>query len=298
MQPQAVTPGGDAVASAASGGGKSAQPVSPTSEVVIGVASETLQPSSGTTQAPGAAVGIAPGGQETAETVRPLETALLVPARPNSVLGTEVDKPTDRYRTIVDFIRDYRGGDCFIALPAMNLDGTVTFQTFGRDKAREDAFRNALGAIDALKTEISSGDVADPQCLALAFARASQRYPGFSLVIDLNETEMASGSKLSGSVLNAEGRELHLMLVDDEGQVQSIDSYLSAHEGADRGFSVPLTLTGGKPVATKQILVAITTDPPLPGLGEVNEPAADFFRRLAREIEFSGRRRRPRRRRF
>src|SRR5262249_11540193 len=52
------------------------------------------------------------------ESQQPFETAILVPARPNSVLGTEVDQPTDRYRKIVDFIRGYGGGDCFIALPA------------------------------------------------------------------------------------------------------------------------------------------------------------------------------------
>jgi hypothetical protein len=283
-QPQAS---GSAVAAVASGGTESVSPAAPSSKVVTGVATESLGPSAGRPEGDGgAAATIVPGGQEAAETVRPVETALLVPARPNSVLGTEIDKPTDRYRRIVDFIRGYSGGDCFIALPAMDLDGIVTFQTFGRDKAREDAFRDALGAIDGLKTEISSGDVADPQCLALAFAHAAQRYPGFSLVIDLNETEMASGTRLSGKVLNTTGRDVHLLLVDDEGTVQSMDSFLSAKEGVDRSFSVPLTLTGG-PVATKQILMAIATDPPIWGLDQVKEPAADFFRELAAQVESS-----------
>ena len=208
---------------------------------------------------------------------RPVETALLVPARPGSILGTEVDKPSDRYRRIVDFIRQYSAGDCFIALPAMNLDGDVTFQTFGRDKAREEQFREALSGLDDLRAEISTGDVADSQCLALSFARSAKRYPGFSLMIDLDEAEIASGTRLSGSVLNADDRELHLLLVDDEGQVQSIDKFLAAGDGTDRTFETPLSLTGG-PVVTKQILLAITTDPSLPILAEpVNEPANAFF---------------------
>jgi len=271
------------VAVATPSGAETASPAASTAETVA--ATEAVQPSGGTGSA-GSDAAIVPGGQETAEPVRPLETALLVPARPNSVLGTEVDKPTDRYRRIVDFIRGYQGGDCFIALPAMDLEGTVTFQTFGRDKAREDQFREALRAIDELKTEISSGDVADPQCLALGFAQTARRYPGFSLVIDLDETEMASGTRLSGKVLNTTGRDLHLLLVDDEGTVQSMDSFLSAEDGGDRSFSVPLTLTGG-PVATKQILMAIATDPPIWGLDKVKEPAADFFRELAGQVEAS-----------
>ena len=213
---------------------------------------------------------------------------MLVPARPGSILGTEVDKPSDRYRRIVDFIRQYSAGDCFIALPAMNLDGDVTFQTFGRDKAREEQFREALSGLDDLRAEISTGDVANSQCLALSFARSAKRYPGFSLMIDLDEAEIASGARLSGSVLNADDRELHLLLVDDEGQVQSIDKFLAAGDGTDRTFETPLSLTGG-PVVTKQILLAITTDPSLPILAEpVNEPANAFFDKLAREIAETG----------
>jgi len=285
VQPTAPASGTN-VASAPATGAETAQPLASSVETVTGVPPQPGQPGGDIGAGTGHAAQPSPTQPETVQPEQPFETALLVPASPNSVLGTEVDQPTDRYRKIVDFIRGYGGGDCFIALPAVAPDGIVTFQTFGRDKAREDQFRQALAGIDELKTEISSGDVADPQCLALGFARATQRYPGFSLVIDLNEDEMASGEKLSGKVLNAKGRDLHLLLVDDEGTVQSIDSFLSAGEGGDRAFSVPLTLTGG-PVATKQILMAIATNPPLWGLDKISEPAADFFRELATQVEAS-----------
>ena len=185
---------------------------------------ELLRPSSKPSDVEAEPITALPSESETATPVeRPVETALLVPARPGSILGTAVDKPSDRYRRIVDFIRRYSGGDCFIALPAMSLDGAVTFQTFGRDKAREDSFRRAIFDLDGLRAEISSGDVADPQCQALAFVRSAKRYPGFSLIIDLDEADVASGTRLSGSVLNANGRDVHLLMVDDEGRVQSAD---------------------------------------------------------------------------
>jgi hypothetical protein len=218
----------------------------------------------------------------------PVETALLVPARPGSILGTAVDKPSDRYRRIVDFIRRYSGGDCFIALPAMSLYGAVTFQTFGRDKVREDSFRQAVFDFDGLRAEISSGDVADPQCQALAFARSAKRYPGFSLMIDLDEADVASGTRLSGSVLNANGRDVYLLMVDDEGRVQSADRFLAAGDGLDRPFDTPLVLTGG-PVTTKQILLAIAVEPPVPALAApVDELTNTFFARLGREIDAAG----------
>jgi hypothetical protein len=61
---------------------------------------------------------------------------------------------------------------------------------------------------------------------------------------------------------------------------------VSGAEGTDRTFSVPLTLTGG-PVVTKQILIAIATEPPLWGLDKISEPAADFFHELATQVEAS-----------
>ncbi len=248
-------------------------------EIVPGT--EVIDPSTGPTI-------IAPIQTEQAPEEHAVETALLVPARPDSSLGTEIDKPSDRYRRIVDFIRGYDGGDCFIALPAMNIEGNVTFQTFGRDKPREDAFRRALLSLDGLKAEISGGNVADSQCLALAFAQRMQRYPGFSLMIDLDEANIASGASLSGSILNANGRDLHLLLIDDEGTVQSVDRFLARYGGADLAFSAPLVLTGG-PVETKQILIAITADAPLPLFaGTINEPAESFFPKLAGEILAAG----------
>lgn len=229
------------------------------------------------------------GGQETVAPIeQPFETALLVPARPGSVLGTAVDQPSDRYRRIVDFVRRYAGGDCFIALPAMSPGGVVTFQTFGRDKQREDAFRTALAGFDGLEAEVSGGNVADTQCLALSFAREVRRYPGFSLIIDLDEADMKSGTRLSGSVLNVQGRELHLLLVDNDGLVQSIDRFLEPGDTADRPFSAPLVLTGG-PVVTKQILIAVATNDRLDALSEpVQEPAGSYFTRLSDEIEKTG----------
>lgn len=258
----------------------------------IGVApvrTEVLQPGVGQPDSLTAQDAVLPGASETVQPVeQEVEIALLVPARPDSSLGTEVDKPTDRYRRIVDFVRQYAGGDCFIALPAMSPDGAVTFQTFGRDKAREEAFKSALLGIDGFQAEVSNGDIAGPQCLALSFARTTKRYPGFSLMIDLDEADIASGTRLSGKVLNTGQRELHLLLVDDEGRVQSLDNVLEPGSTTDRPFGAPLTLTGG-PVATKQILIAVATDTPLPALaGPIDQPADTYFMRLEREIKATG----------
>jgi hypothetical protein len=250
---------------------------------------QRLQPAapvaSGITPAPAATPSSQPA---IAPVVRPAEVALLVPARPGSSLGTETDRPSQRYLRVIDFIRNFDGGSCFVALPAIGSSGSVEFQTFGKDKALEAEFTTAYASALGIVAHVSLGNVADSQCLALSFARKVERYPAFSLIIELEAAEVTSGSILSGAILNVKDRPVNLLVIDDEGQVQAVDRFLSAPNGTDRRFSAPLTLTSG-PVTTKQLLMAIATDRPVQLLdGKINEPATNFFPRLASEIAESG----------
>ena len=197
------------------------------------------------------------------------------------------DEPTERYGKIVDLIRNYAGGNCFVALPALDHDGNVTIETLGRDPAPEDEFAELLSGIDGLGATLSSGKIADPQCQALAFARVMKRYPDFSLNVDFDEAEMAHRNVLSGSVRNAKGAELYLFLVDETGLVQSIDAVSPPDAGGARTFSVPLSLTGSQPVDTRQLLMAISTDRPLK-IVDINEHATKFLPFLRRLIATSG----------
>jgi hypothetical protein len=263
------------------------QPVAPGASSAA--PAQRLQPAapvaSGMTPAPAATPSSQPA---IAPVVRPAEVALLVPARPGSSLGTETDRPSQRYLRVIDFIRNFDGGSCFVALPAIGSSGSVEFQTFGKDKALEAEFTTAYASALGIVANVSLGNVADPQCLALSFARRVERYPAFSLIIELETAEVTSGSILSGAILNVKDRPVNLLLIDDEGRVQAVDRFLSAPNGTDRRFSAPLTLTSG-PVTTKQLLMAIATDLPVQLLdGKINEPATNFFPRLASEIAESG----------
>jgi hypothetical protein len=67
--------------------------------------------------------------------------------------------------------------------------------------------------------------------------------------------------------------------------VQSIDRYLSAGDGEPRGFHGPLVLTGGKPVATDELLLAIASDVPLPELANIDQPAEAFFATFGSKLQ-------------
>jgi hypothetical protein len=211
----------------------------------------------------------------------PLQTALLTPERPDSSAETAPDP----YRDAVDFIRRFDGGDCFAALPIRHDD--VEFRTFATEEARTLDFMRAYAEISGAPANIRSGELAEAQCQALGFIRNSKGYPAFSLSLRLDTPEVPSGTALSGSILDAGEQTVHLLLVDDEGRVQLADEFVSAVSRTERRFSLPVFLTSG-PVRTQQLLIAIAPDRAVPMLrNEVDQPAGEFFARLAREVTAS-----------
>jgi hypothetical protein len=268
-QPEAIRP-------------ESVQPQASSTEAVTSLTPEALEPSA-----------VPPDAVR--ETVVPIEPETVAPVEPEVEAALPVprpdwsnDTPRQRYGKMVDLIRDYAGGDCFIALPALRPDGSLTLQTFGRDAAVENEFEETLGGIDGHGAMLGNDTIADPQCQALSFTRQMKRYPDFSMIIDLDEAAMAHRPVLSGSVRNARGAELYLFLVDEEGNVLSIDETASKGPDGAYRFSVPLTLTGPRqPAAVRQLLMAVTTDRPLKVV-DINEQAAKFLPFMRNLIATSG----------
>lgn len=107
----------------------------------------------------------------------------------------------------------------------------VSLDGFADKPARLTQFLDAFGTVTGVAASTRGGTVSSPQCRVLSFARTLARYPGFSLQLDLVDRELSSGDVLSGAIANGAGRSVHLLLVDDEGKVQSMDRFLSAVGG-------------------------------------------------------------------
>ena len=225
----------------------------------------------------------APQRLEAVQPAEPLlETALLAPERPGPADEGATVPPPDPYRDAVEFVRRFDGGDCFAALPARL--GGPEFRTFAMEAGRATGFAQAYEEVAGEPAKIRSSELARAQCDALGFIRNSKGYPAFSLSLSLDAPEVPSGSALLGSIFDAGEQRVHLLVVDDEGRVQLADEFVSVASRTERRFGLPVYLTDG-PVRTQQLLIAIATDRDLPMLrDEVDQPAGEFFARLAREV--------------
>ncbi|WP_394200011.1 hypothetical protein [Litoreibacter albidus] len=197
------------------------------------------------------------------------------------------EQAQETYDTVLDFLRGFDGGPCFAALPVLAEDGAFRFETFAQSDADLARFRQALELETGTLPGTVMKPVSDAQCQALPFVTAAARYPEFQLYFDIAARDIPSGDLLSGKLGNTSGGFVSLLLIDDEGVVQDLGSFLKFRAGY-AGFDIPMTLKGS-PVKTQQLLMALSTRARLKTLKSLSgQPAKDFFKRLSVEILLQG----------
>lgn len=186
----------------------------------------------------------------------------------------------------VAFARNFKGGgNCFAVVPAAQEGDAVGFDAFSRNS---DAMRGFAEAALALgkNTSTSFGDLSAPQCRALLFARNLRNYPDFSVLLRLEQDRIPDHGFLAGRIGGARGKAVHLLLIDDEGTVQTLQRFTASAD--EPTFRVQMNLTAGV-VQTKQLLMAITADDAVKMLDNpVDTTAPAFFSRLEAELRVSG----------
>lgn len=187
------------------------------------------------------------------------------------------------YNVVLDFLRGYDGGPCFSALPVLAENGAFQFETFANSRGDLNRFRNGLEKETGTLPGTVMKPVSDAQCQALPFVTAAARYPEFQIYFDLPVRNISSGEVLSGKLGNTSGGFVSLLLIDDEGVVQDLGSFLKFRPGF-AGFDIPMTLKGS-PVETHQLLMALSTRARLKTLKSLSgQQAEDFFQKLSIEI--------------
>jgi hypothetical protein len=240
-------------------------------------------------------------------TARPRETEIvnIAPAAPDRVAATPTlpgarppspspspSAPTTgsavapEVSELVTRIRSRLGDACLIAYPQSAGGDSPELVMLGDDDA----------AISSFATEVLDGVTPLPsqravlvdgrQCAALNFVRENVAYPAFRLAVSLEAADIASGEHLKGSIANAAGRYVSLLLIDDNGVVQDIGTYLT-FRGGDAYFDVPLSRSGSSR-DTSQLLVALAS-PLRPRTLDISngQLAEDFFAALGKELDNS-----------
>jgi hypothetical protein len=195
--------------------------------------------------------------------------------------------PTETYETTLDVLASYAGGPCFAALPTLGDDGAFQLETFARSRSDLDKFRGALETRTGALPDTRMKPVSDAQCEALAYLQNSPAYPQYQIFFDLKAYTIPSGSVLEGKIGNTGGGFLSFLIIDDEGLVQDLGSFLRFTRGAAL-FRIPMTIKGS-PVETQQLLMALSTPARLETVQAASgTPARQFFAALEAELRRKG----------
>lgn len=185
------------------------------------------------------------------------------------------------------FLRNYAAEPCFAVRARDDDPSGRSITTIGADPAAFERFGAAFQQAVRARPDLHALVVQANQCPAVDFLKsASSPTRGLPHIV-LERTEVGKNRPLSGTVLGLNGRQLLLMVVDDDGEVIRLPTRTAP--GADSAtFSASFSgdpSSFGKP----QMVIAVASDEPL-GASEkmAGAPSADLMPKLAAEGREAG----------
>ncbi len=215
-------------------------------------------------------------------TLQPRQTISTVPTPATQQAPTpQGDTASGVVNELITRIRARLADTCLLAIPQQGSNDIPELVLMGSNENSMRALADAVLADLTPQPTQRRVLIDNRQCAALNFARENRNYPTFRLSISLDETSIESGTELSGTIGNAAGRYVSLLLVDDNGVVQDLGDELTFTSGEAR-FDVILT-RDGNPRDTSQTLVALATNTRPTTLNEQNGQSADIYFAALRE---------------
>lgn len=177
--------------------------------------------------------------------------------------GGRTQKPTadEKFQHILRFLENVTFENCSAVVPRIARNGLVTMQGFSPSQDQWRSIQEQASDLLGAPLPIASAPVTPTQCAAVDFAKQLRNYPRFTLHLDLESETLRNGQDLKASLSGIYGRHSHLLIVDDEGYVQSADALLKPSPSG-LSISTSVFLTDGA-VETAQMLVALTVDAPI-----------------------------------
>jgi serine/threonine-protein kinase len=184
--------------------------------------------------------------------------------------------------SLSQFIHQFDGGECFLAVPSNVSAEAAVIDGYGLSPKPFEALDEAFKKANGFEAKIDVRKVTPAQCPALVFVKQFLSTVGGPLKFEVGKIDLRSGDKLHAT-LDTTATNIFLLIVDDEGLVHDVTNQLRSGPSG-REFAM---LLQGVPARRPQpwLLLAIASAQPIGGLGSA-EPFAgkDFFPSLGAEV--------------
>jgi eukaryotic-like serine/threonine-protein kinase len=170
---------------------------------------------------------------------------------------------------IIQYIRHYDGGNCFLALPTAIQPNSAAINGFGTDASAFQSFNDAFLKVMGFEPEIDFRRVTPSQCPTLAFLARVGTNTERSPKLAIAQANLKSGDVLEGW-LQSNAASVQLLVIDDEGLAHDVSNRLVA-AGDRRSFAMQFKRPPEGP-AKPMLLVAVASAAPVSAL-KISAPA-------------------------
>ena len=215
------------------------------------------------------------------------ETAELAsaPAQPPAAAPapSQPAQPDPLAADLINRIRASLGETCLIAIPQQTAEGAISLTIYTANDTAAAPYADEILADLTPRPDLQTVLIDPRQCAALDYIRQSAAYPTSPMTLNLDVTRINSGEELTGRLAGTGGRNITMLVVDDNGVTQDLGQYLSVAVNTAR-FAAPLRRAGAAR-DTQQLLIAIGTPArPIAANVQNGQRADDYFTALAAEI--------------
>lgn len=217
----------------------------------------------------------------------PMKLARLDPEQPTMLKTAALTEAAqrDRLQAIAKMINQYDGGDCVFARPIVLADNSPAIEGFGLSTTPFRSLDQVFQQANGYEADIGVRQVAAPQCPAVTFLSQLRNTPASPLKIELAASSLRVGQPLTGAIAGADGREVSVVIVADDGSVRVVATTRARDDTITFSSRASAELGDGK----LQLVLAVAAPKLLPGLrpGQ-SSAAAKFFPRILNEAERNG----------
>jgi serine/threonine-protein kinase len=210
------------------------------------------------------------------------------PSEPVVATAAPVPAPAlDRVAELRRYVRQFDGGDCFLALPVEVSDGLAKIEAYADSVPPVQLLDEAFRRTNGFEAQIGLRQVTAAQCAAIEFLRLAETDPEAAPRVSVDSFILQNGQSLLGQIGDPLGHALAVLLVADDGAVHDLSDTV---EGPPGGQIFRVKLTGSRSGSVKPLLlVVIATASPLATLSSRPLPHADrLFPLLLDEAKRNG----------
>jgi filamentous hemagglutinin family protein len=160
----------------------------------------------------------------------------------------------------VSWLRDYSGGDCFYATATSATDKAMEIEGFGASAAPFDQMLIAFRAKFHIEPVHSFRLIEPTQCNVTNLLRSLDGTAAAKPKLALDQTSVASGSPVSGTLETQSGLISNVFLIDHKGMAFNLGDRVDVQSGKAT-FSIPIGLGAADKAAGKavpQIMMVVT----------------------------------------